>query len=81
MGTLMDTIKKKAWKTVIIGYLGYLIIVLAIMFFIYIRNGSSSLSASLTVGVFLALAGLKWVYSDYQNNKRNLLDKNNGDNL
>jgi hypothetical protein len=69
----MDTMKKRAWKTVIKGYLLALSIVLLVIVLLYFRTGS--LASSITVGIFFALLGLRWLYSDYQRIKRESYEK------
>ncbi len=70
----MNTPKKKALKIVARGYALFMLLIGApIVIFVLIRSGS--LSASLTVGLLEALAGLRWVFSDYLKCKREFVDE------
>lgn len=69
----MDSLRKKIWKKILRNYVIWLLFVLAIVIFLYIR--SESLEASLTVGLALSLIYFRSVYIEYQNYKKELMKK------
>ncbi len=69
----MDSLQKKIWKKIFRNYVIWLLFVLAIIIFLYVRSGS--LEASLTVGLALALAYFRSVTIEYQNYKKELMGK------